>query len=255
MLAYFGSGSHDDRCAAEVPVISGHGDGAGQEVVHFHHGAPFPGVRVLRRVGDVVHRRGDDVVSTEVVDGLIHGHIRQQGVDGVVHLVPVLGPFVASGEPGVFQPLRLAQSITHPVPVVLVAGGQEDMPPFAGVGPAGRRPGASALGSYLGAVISGYGDLGHAVTGISQTNVDRLPLSRQLPFVQCGERSYGRVQGRHTVDDRHSGQDGRVSLLSGNHGDPRHGLSYGIVADVFPVWSELAERGDVNHDHPGVQLF
>ena len=123
MLAHLGGGPHDNRRAAEVPVISGHGDGASQEIIHLNHGAPLPRMRVFRSVGDVVHRGGDDVVLSEVVDGLFHGHILKQRIDRVVHRIPVRRPFVTGSESGVFQPLGLIQSVTDPVPVVLVAGG------------------------------------------------------------------------------------------------------------------------------------
>src|SRR5687768_8408180 len=56
VLAHLGGGANDGRRAAEVPEVTGHGDRAGQEVGNLHHRSPLPGVRVLGRLRDGVHR-------------------------------------------------------------------------------------------------------------------------------------------------------------------------------------------------------
>ena len=104
-----------------MPIVSRYGDRAGQEVVNLNHGTALPGMWVSLSHWNRVNGCRHHVVFREMGDSLFHGHGGKELVQGLVHDCCVLGPFWTGVEARIFQPLRLTQGVTNPVPVVLVA--------------------------------------------------------------------------------------------------------------------------------------
>src|SRR6267378_3691601 len=102
-------------------------------------------------------------------------------------------------------------------------------------------------------MVGGDGDLGQAVAGIREADVDALPLSGDVSLVERGQCADRGVQRSGAVDDRDAGANRRHALVAGDHGDAGHGLADGVVADLLAVGTELPVRGDVDHDDAGVQ--
>src|SRR5262249_44293742 len=86
-----------------------------------------------------------------------------------------------------------------------------------------------------------------------QADIDALPFAGDASLVQGGQRPDGGVQRGGAVDDGNSGPHGRHALVTGHHGDPRHGLADGIVADLIAIGAELPVGGDVDHDDAGIE--
>ena len=210
---------------------------------------------VLGGLGDGVDRRRRDVVVGEVGDGILHGHVGEEIAHGLLHHGPVGAPLVTGGEPGILQPLGLAQGVADPVPVVLVTGGDEDPAVLAGIGTAGRSRRLAAPGLDARAVVGGDGDLGVAVAGVGQADVNGLALAGCLPLVEGGQGADGGVEGGGPVDDGNTGADGGHPLLAGDHGDAGHGLADGVVSDLIGVGAKLAVGGNVDHDDAGVNFL
>src|SRR5882672_2786442 len=102
-------------------------------------------------------------------------------------------------------------------------------------------------------MVGGDGDLGQAVAGIREADVDALPLSGDVSLVERGQCADRGVQRSGAVDDRDAGANRRHALVAGDHGDAGHGLADGVVADLLAIGTELPVRGDVDHDDAGVQ--
>src|SRR5947209_20301688 len=105
----------------------------------------------------------------------------------------MLAALAASGEAGVLLPLRFPERAAHPSPVVLVSGRDEHPAILAGIHAAGRRIGDAALGLGPGAVVRGDRNLGQAVAGIREADVDGLALARDVSLVQRSQDADGRV--------------------------------------------------------------
>ena len=253
MLAHLRRAADHRRRAGKVPVIAGDRDFAGQEIRHLHHRAALPRVGIRGGLRDGVHRGGDHIPVGKVGDGLGHGFVRQQFAHCVVHQFAVFQPGVAGVEARILQPFRLAEGVADPVPVVLVAGRYQHPALAAGVDARRWRGGIAPFRGNLGAVIRRYRDFGHGVAGVSQAYVHGLPQARRFAFMQRGQSADGGVEGGDAVNYRHSGADGGHSLLAGHHGDARHRLPDGVVADVVAVGAELPIGGYVDHNDAGVQ--
>ena len=76
---------------------------------------------------------------------------------------------------------------------LLVTGGNQYPAVLARVGPAGSRPSLAALGFYPSSVVGGYWNLGVAVAGIGQADVNGLTFPGTLPLVDGGQRTNGGV--------------------------------------------------------------
>ena len=204
---------------------------------------------------DGVHRRGHHIVAGKVGDDFRHGQIGHQFPHGNVDGFPVVGPLVAGSKAGVFEPFRFAQGIADPMPVMLVAGGNQHPAVLAGISAAGRGRRLAPPGLHAGPVIGGNRNFGVAVAGVGQAHINALPLAGSFPLVQGGQSANGGVQGGGAVDNRHAGPNRRTALRPGNHGNARHGLPDGVVANLIPVGAELPIGRDIDHNDPGVQLL
>src|SRR2546426_12112969 len=61
------------------------------------------------------------------------------------------------------------------------------------------------------------------------------------------------MQRGGAIDDGNSRANRRHAVVAGDHGDARHGLADGVVADLIAIGTELPVRGDVDHDDAWVQ--
>ena len=210
----------------------------------------------MGRHGYGVDRSDGHVVVGEVLHRFCRSHLGQDFVDRLVHHRPVLAPFGSGGETGVLQPFRSPQGIADPVPLVLVTGGDQDVTVLALVYAAGRGAATLApLGFDPSASVSGDGNLGVAVTGISQADVDGLAHAGPIPLPQCRQNADGGVQGGGAVDEGDPGLHRRPALFPDGHGDAGDAFADGAVADLFGIGAELPVGGGVDHDDAGVEFL